>query len=112
MMAQREFVIFVHLTAACMFVQVEQPTGLPGVWHAVVGRPLAGPMEHPASWVHYEDGADKKFIQRNGSLFQNNKGEDGASMGGDRSSRCSKSTPFCYRAGSQLQTPATHKGPC
>ena len=56
-------------------MQVEQPTGLPGAFHAVIGRPLAGPLEHPAQWVHYEDGDAKKFIQRNGSLFQNNKGE-------------------------------------
>jgi len=56
-------------------VQVEHPTGLPGAFHAAIGRPLAGPLEHPAQWVHCEDGDAKKFIQRNGSLFQNNKGE-------------------------------------
>jgi hypothetical protein len=57
-------------------LQVEKPIGLPGVWYTVVGRPLAGQLEHPAQWVHYEDGtgASQKFIQRHGSLFQNNKG--------------------------------------
>ncbi len=75
-----------------MPAQVEQPTGLPGAFHAVVGRPLAGPLEHPAQWVHYEDGDATKFIQRNGSLFQNNKGArpGNSSLGIHRVDHCDR----------------------